>query len=217
MEKENQNKPSVLLLWLLNNKRNSWILLASIVLLTLSLFLILRSSDNYPFISAQKSYQLWVSSNESKHYEDLKKHLKNYSELKQKYQAKVAQILIDKNQQLSDIPNDCLARLEKELPFYGEFAKNSLLISKQEYSKALENSLTLKEKMESEGKGNQTVYKYNLIRIAFLHQLLNHSTDELLVWDQVKQIPKQILPLKEGTISLDEYILARKNELKAKV
>lgn len=121
---------------------------------------------------------------------------------------------------------------------YTDFARNSLLIEEKEYSKALEASNRLKDEMLEDGAWmtddfGGMLFGFNLIRIAFLNQLLGSSDRELEGILEVKKflgwglqanergvmddkIGKALLKhFSDQNVSMIDYFNERELELKA--
>jgi tetratricopeptide (TPR) repeat protein len=113
-------------------------------------------------------------------------------------EAKIAQVYLGAGmvEKAEPIARACLLRLSEESPDHAAFAKASLLIEKEQYQKALEASVALKEEMEkaldsqlwkgSRLEGKSVLYACNLLRIAVLQKQLRNSPGELAAWEEVK-------------------------------
>lgn len=163
-----------------------------------------------------------------------------YPSLQSKYDGLIAQLLLNQNQAKEALPfvKRTLARTGKDhLPFYADYANATLLISQENYSEALKEAQHLKQQMISQAKEKggekefgDTLYLFNLLRIAMLHQQLNHHDEELAAWQEFKQsaiesqsqnyfVQSDLFEqfsdkLKDGQASLLNYIEAREKLLK---
>jgi hypothetical protein len=161
-----------------------------------------------------------------------------------RYDAKIAQVLIAQGNpaEANEFAQRTLARVSDEvLAFYDEFSRITLLIGQEQYKEAIERSLALKTKLletssqleqQKEKKPfNDTLFAYNLLRIASLQQAIGAREEELLAWQEWKQYAglgrkteekklidteafKSIIQrFEENNISLLDYIKAREQIL----
>lgn len=172
----------------------------------------------------------------------LKALISKHPELHATYDGAVAQILLNRGQTEEALPyaNSTLARVKSNnLPFYTDYAQNTLLISQKSYKQALENTLALQQKMKeamatppAERTFGDELFALNLLRIAMLQQEQGDKTTELQTWQEWKQyaglngnrstdlnINQQafrtvIQQLAIGSFSLPDYISHRENILK---
>lgn len=175
---------------------------------------------------------------QEKALEQLTTFTNQYPSLQSKYDGLIAQFLLNRDQVKVALPfaNRTLVRTGKDhLPFYADYAHTSLLISQEKYQDALKEALKLKEQMISQAKGKErefgdTLYFFNLLRIAMLHQQLENKNEELNAWQELKQsaIENQAADyflnadlfekignqLKDGNASLLNYIQVREKLLK---
>ena len=136
------------------------------------------------------------------------------------------------------------ATLEKvkadKLPLYSEFSSTSLLIGEKNYKEALNQALSLQEKMRtvlaSDIAGDKRsfgdeLFAFNLFRIALLQDDLGDKEGELQTWKEWKNYAKletRTLPtlnvnpqafrlliqqLAVGSVSIPDYIAFRENLL----
>ena len=185
------------------------------------------------FFQAAQEYQLFdqqastkeevAASNEA--FQRLQKIVARHPELKAKYDALIAQTLLDKNEgkQAESFAKEAIQRTHKENePFFTLFSETTLLIGVEKYEQALKQSIELKEKLT-----NQTeplLYAFNLLRIAALQQALSLNADELNTWQEWKQFVKKndlitqnlIHHFKDGNASINNYVQARENILRVK-
>lgn len=156
--------------------------------------------------------------------------IKAHPDLNAKYDGLIAQLLINRDQldQAQVFVDRTLARTSGDhLPFYADYAETSLLISKQQYQDALLKALQLKQQMvDSRAADKQaakkefgdTLFAFNLLRIAILEQQVGTPSDELKAWQTLKGSAKEFKLLQdhfaEGKVSLSNYIEAREKVLK---
>lgn len=108
-------------------------------------------------------------------------------------QGSISQILLNNNRYEDSYAfgKESILRSEKENPLNSMFSNVSFLIEKQDYIKALENSLELNDYILSisDLKDSQ-IYFYNLLRISLLHKNLNNHFEE-------KQVIESLLSQKK--------------------
>ncbi|WP_154017811.1 hypothetical protein [Candidatus Protochlamydia phocaeensis] len=158
---------------------------------------------------------------------ELKDIMARHPELHAKYDGALAQtLLIEGNpSEAKPFAQSSFQRTRPDrLEFYQDYAKTSLLIGEGLYSDALAQAKQLKDKMDqqtdSEAFG-QTLYTFNLIRLAMLYQQLNQSQQESEAWaalqNQAEKHLVDVLPVyqlfKTGQTSLNHYIDERKQAL----
>lgn len=170
--------------------------------------------------------------------------MKSHPDLQAKFDAPIAQILInDKNQQAKIFANSAFQRVSKDnIPFYLDFAKITLLISQNQFNEAINESVALNGKMiealnqsENEaslGEFGPFLFAYNLLRTAFLYQYSENPDEEMKIWDQWKSFTSgestSLIPnidrkafftisqlFSDGSVSLDQYIDMRIQKLTA--
>lgn len=164
-------------------------------------------------------------------------------ELHAKYDGLIAQALIDKGDIKGAVPyaDRTLARINTEnVNLYSDYAKTTLVIANQHYEEALKQALALKQQMidnadvsvknPEKKEFGDTLYTYNLLRIALLSQQIGDMGRELSAWEDFKTAASNIetnlyvvnadalnevtLPFQEGKTSLKDYIQAREKILK---
>lgn len=118
---------------------------------------------------------------------EMERALKKTPHLKQVLEAEIAQVFLNigEIEKADQRAAGCIARLNEELPLHAEFARISLLIEQEKFQKALEASVTLKERLEREDFGSH-LQGWNLVRLAFLHKKLQNPSGELAAWEEVK-------------------------------
>ncbi|HEY4254878.1 MAG TPA: hypothetical protein VGM34_00845 [Chlamydiales bacterium] len=151
---------------------------------------------------AKEAFDLWKHSPSDLALEKkMRKALNNTPHLKKALQAEIVQTLLSNgsSEAVEIMGAHCLRQLEKEAPLHAHFAQTSFLIEKRQYQNALEQAVSLKEKIESakETDRRAILYTYNLLRIAFLQKQLANQSGELAAWEEIKS-------LLEGTGSRSE-------------
>lgn len=155
----------------------------------------------------------------------LREIVNEYPELQAKYDGLIAQLLLVHG--LSDEAEPYAERTqlrtdETQSPAFKEFSDITLLIAKGDHEEALQQSLTLKEKLLT-GDEPPLLLPYTMIRIAMLYQGTGQKDLESLAWDEWKQYasgdsmqkpdPAAIKTIStlfsEGDFTLDRYIETR--------
>ena len=111
--------------------------------------------------------------------------------------------------------------------FYENYAKTSLLICENNYEKALQGSMNLHDKLvNSTLNDHQTLFAFNLLRIALLYQKMGLKKEELETWETLKKYSNDNVntfsnafhPLfdvfQDKQVSLSDYIRHREKLLK---
>lgn len=175
----------------------------------------------------------------------LKAIIGKHPELKAKYNLQIAQILIaqgnfDKSNEFLTSSNSKGKYTEPSLTFYEDYSQATLFIDQGKDQEALKKALSLKEsllnqtieaqKSDTPKTFGDTLFAYNLLRIAILQQKLGYKKEELNTWkewisyssldksNQTKLFNPQafkeiITQLEEKNISLAAYIKAREEKL----
>lgn len=152
-----------------------------------------------------------------------------HPELHAKYDGLIAQTLIERGQIETALPfaTSAIQRTQSEnSPYYSDFTATTLLIGQKKYEEALQRANTLHNELKNQSKqtkiGN-ALFAFNLLRIAGLQQQLGLKTEELLTWEEWQTLmnrsplfAQQVEHLKEGKVSLMNYIETRIKQLKAK-
>ncbi len=160
-------------------------------------------------------------------YASLKEIIRNVPALQKKYEAAIAQKLIntDKLGEALVMANHSLSRVKDEVPFHATYAMTSLLIEQGSFQKALENAVALKEQMGpsflKENKGGSLLYVHNLMRIACLQQELRNRPGEKAAWEELEDCLRTESRLaqvfkdsfSEKQVNLTQYIAERKKAL----
>ena len=135
--------------------------------------------------------------------EDLSYYLKRYPELVGKYGAEMKQKKIASGKSvISDM---------KDGSFFAAYAKTTEVIVSKKYRLALEEALTLKEKMQPTEEHGNTLAAFNLFRIASLCRELGEVEGEKRALQELKDTGKvSLLPhIQDKEVSLIDYINER--------
>lgn len=171
----------------------------------------------------------------------LKKIIDSNPELHAKYDALIAQTLINRDEAGDAMPfaNPAIKRTEAEnSPYYADYSQTTLLISDGKYDEALKKALALDKQMRDALAQNKTpaerqfgdmLFAFNVLRIGTLQRQLNLKADELKTWQDWKQFlqgtqypamakafQQQRIIYSEGKTSLSDYIDMREKALKDK-
>lgn len=185
-----------------------------------------------PYFKADIEYETFVKNSnplvEQESLNGLFSILEKIPSLHGKYDAGIAQTLLNRDQVIQALPyaNGTLARTEQnQLPDYASFARTTLLIGEKKYDEALQSALGLKTTLETGTAENrqaqQSLYLMNLLRIASLYEEKGAVKEEINAWQQFKAA-RTLFPqafdlltgqLQEGQISLMQYIEAREKVL----
>ena len=218
--------------WISNNKQFIlWSLAGLFAVLIIAARVLMHSNSNAEsdYFKAQIDFNEFQqaaadSSNkfaDSNSLKDLETILNRYPELHAKYDAAIAQTLIIENE-ISKAEPFAKATFQRtkddSIKNYHEYAATSLLIGTQEYQKALTNTLQLQEVLQNEVQKGQenTLYLFNLIRLAMLHQQLDNKQEEAKIWSELQQLASQphvinLLNLfTQGNATFNQYIQKRK-------
>lgn len=156
-----------------------------------------RAHDN--FQAFQKPLASADSTNQTETLAKLTQILQQQPSLQAKYDASIAQILIDRNETTQALPfaESTFQRVGKDnLPLYIDYSEITLLIGQNHYSEAIKRSIALKEKMlKLLSSNNQLVeqgfgeflYAFNLLRIAFLQRYAGTPEQEMKSWHEWKE------------------------------
>lgn len=125
--------------------------------------------------------------------------LKKYPELLPKYEGGLAQtLLLRGNLTLAAAyAQGIIKRTEVDhLELFNQYSKTSLLIGAEKWDDALKQAQELKAQLEKTPTSNidgrefaQTLYLFNLIRIAMLQQTLKQTGEEMKTWQAFKEAP----------------------------
>lgn len=157
--------------------------------------------------------------------EELDALMKRHPELKPKYEGSLAQTLLISGQAAQAVPyaEDIFNRTKPDhLKLYQDYSKTSLLIAQGKDGEALTQALLLKKTIDEDANqtSDSTLYIFNLIRLAMLHQQLGQKEEELKMWEQIQKLSPESESLAFtnhafmiGQASLAQYIGERKKSL----
>jgi hypothetical protein len=237
-------------------KKQSWDWMTRHLPMVGSLFLIafvglfafshwVKGDSQVDFLAAEIAYRHW----EGQKGEDLaklEKIIKNHPELHAKYDASIAQKLLNTSESglARGYGQATLKRIGDFSSYYTDFSEGSLLIAESHLTDALQRAKRLKEELQNDEvfwkKRSQFVrhgcilYAYNLLRIAMLEKAAGTPEGELAAWREFKENagwleaepnvktydPEAYLLIQENfksqEISLIDYIRHRENTLISK-
>jgi len=184
-----------------------------------------RSRESHSFtdyMRADRVYHHFMQadlSEEPEAFEQLERLMARYPDLKQKYEGKVAQVLIAKDRPEMARPyiDQMIKRSEQEgFPTFLDYTKTTLLITEGEYDDAYQQALALQPQLQEEDQ----LYAFNLLRLAILERQLGLLKPELEHWEQIlaaadnnDAIKEMLTHVQEGQVSLNTYIQDRVSEL----
>lgn len=168
----------------------------------------------------------------------------SYPELHSRYDGLIAQLLITQGDSAGARPyaDRTFSRTaQNKLPYYSDFSHTTLLIANDQHQQALEKAIALKDLLIEHAAQNKadpqilnfgdSLFAYNLLRIAMLKKELGSPEEELQAWKEWKQYariddqsppndfiaPEAFIALNnqvgEDNFSLLQYIEAREKEL----
>lgn len=176
------------------------------------------------------------SPTEQKALNELSKLIAKQPDLGTKYDAPLAQLLIDRSdfKQAKPYAEAALDRVSKDqIPFFVDYAQITLLIASNHFEEAIKQSIALKEEMlkksehwnksANEPSLSELLFAFNLLRIPFLQQRIGAVADEKQSWNEWKSYfnsGSNLLPpgynvkalytaaqlFTEGSVTLDNYI-----------
>ena len=119
---------------------------------------------------------------------DLAKLLKKHPELKPVFAYHLEQsYVLEGNLRLAKIQaEDSLKRLSFINPIYQDYARVSLLMEEEKFEEALSKSILINEALDKAYFPN--LYGLNLVRIAFLENLLKKPDVSIKKWEEVKSL-----------------------------
>jgi len=152
-----------------------------------------------------------------------------HDELHARYDGELAQSLLSHNRShvAEGYAHSIAERIGQRYDFAAQFTKGTFLISEREYLEALRESIALKLALENEQREDlQTLYAYNLLRIAMLQQEAGTEEGELAAWEELRHNLPQDLEggartgyyhlvqnFRKGNVSLIDYINERVDSL----
>lgn len=168
----------------------------------LLIFSFLTAPGPEAYASAEKAVAKWEESQDEKAYIEMRKALKKVPSLEKKYAPILAQKLFQRNR-LSDaleLAHQSLKEIEEDAPFHAAYGETSLLIEQGALQDALEQAVSLKEKMihqcdfeqnmGDQPAGGQLLFAHNLLRIACLQKELNNKPGEKAAWEELENFLK---------------------------
>jgi hypothetical protein len=179
-----------LLLQLRNVKKSTWALsVLTVVALSFSIHRMAGGGSNpTDYFTADALFDKWRSAeNAETALVSIEKLLNDHKELHGKYDAKIAQHLlsIGRAGTAESYASSVIKRNQTLDPCFLQFGKTSLLVAKEDYSLALEESKRLSEVLEQSS--SSLLRTCNLVRIAFLEGKVGTPQAELKAWDSVLQ------------------------------
>lgn len=183
-------------------------------------------------IAARNSFEHWSANPTDKKLEkQMRQALRKIPGLERSQEGDIVQRLIAEgaSKEVKWNAVQCIERLRKGAPLHATFAEGTLLIEEQNFQRALEISVGLKEQMDRKReqllKEGSALYACNLLRIAFLQKQLKNEAGELAAWEEIKSL-KQEAPssgvarflesnFKQQAFSLNEFISQREQSLES--
>lgn len=148
--------------------------------------------------------------------------LERHPELHAKYDGSIAQTLLIANQPAQAAPyaEGVFKRTSQDpVSFYRSYGETSLAIEEGRYGDAYQQALSLKDLLSQTPTGHETLYLFNLVRLAFLQQQLHLQQEELQTWNELQNTdrPTSLMAVyklfSQGQASLAHYIDERKKIL----
>jgi hypothetical protein len=182
--------------WLFKNKQTILYAIAALFIAIIFLFRFVSartlSAEGDYFQAQNDMTQLQTNSLQASEVDlsRLEAILKRHPELQAKYDGLIAQsLLIDQEvQKAVPFAERTFQRLKNDpVGFYENYANTSLLIGEGQYEQAISQAQQLKGQMDqATEQAGSTLYVFNLIRIAMLHQQLNQVDQERLAWEALQ-------------------------------
>ncbi len=142
-------------------------------------------------------------------------------DLKQLYEAKVAQALIGKDQTASAgiAIDNSLKRLDTDsLSLYHSYTETTLLIANDDYEAAYNRAKDLHHLMTEsfETPEDEALFAFNLLRLATLQQQLGLHSQQRKSWEQIlsyaendNAVQTMLRHIRDGRVTLESYIQSR--------
>lgn len=191
--------------WISHNaKQLFYIFLGLIALALIAAKLINRSGNGAgDYTAAETAYTKFLQDTDPKAREEaleqLSALLKKHPELLPKYEGGLAQtLLLRGNLPLAaTYAQGIFKRTETDhLELFNQYSQTSLLIGEKKWDASLKQAQALKAQMEKSPiqdaevrEFRQTLYLFNLIRIALLQQALGQTAQEIKTWTAFKEAP----------------------------
>lgn len=217
-----EENPTVL--WITENGKTLFFTFLGVLAISVAIYKLAfagAEKNEYAFITAENDYQLYINKGQPETLQKLNVLITDHPELHAKYDALIAQNLINQGNTEHALPYAAPSikrTVAENSPFYSTYSKTSLLIGERKYEEALPEALSLKTHMENDANGNygDILYGLNLIRIGMLQKELGLLQDEALLWKEWKKYAilnkdapefKRLMNyFQEGKISLINYI-----------
>lgn len=157
-----------------------------------------KSGSSGDYLVAEKTFNEW-SGDRSEKLIQLQKILKKHPELHAKYDGRIAQKLLLSSQEglAASFSKATQKRIGELSPYYTQFSNCSLLMGEKKFEEALTLSQSLKQSLHQDElfwktkseivKHGAVLYGYNLLRIAFLQQMLGNTQEELAAWKEFQR------------------------------
>ena len=160
---------------------------------------------------------------------ELRDIVQRHPELHSKYDGAITQFLITAKINKGIMPFFSSGISKNALPFYNDYTKASLSIAEGKHQEALDTAIELKKSMRpnpsipQQEKLGETLYAYNLLRIATLQRTLDNPEAEHIAWEELQRLATwndtdsaywEILNnFREEGVSLIDYIEMRQRQL----
>lgn len=174
--------------YLENNQKVVGYCVGAFLVCIFAIFYASQEKDLKTDIQAKEAFDVWKKTPQDELLtQEMQRTLQKAPNLRRALEAEIAQIFLSDGQALNAglMAEECLERLDAESPLHAEFARISLFIEQKEYQKALEASVTLKERLDLSER-QPSLCGWNLLRIAFLHKQLQNNSGERASWEEVK-------------------------------
>jgi hypothetical protein len=219
-------REKVLQYYLFNRNRVHTYLCVSLGIIILGIAYLTSGPTDAEANAAKKLFAEWKESpSDTTLQKNMERAVHKIPGLEKGVEAQKAQVLLSTGriEAAESMARECIERLRKESPTHAAFAENSLLIENEQFQKALENAVALKEQLEKASEASSAIYASNLVRIAFLQDKVGNAPGELSAWEEVKTLLEteesskgaQFLTenFQEQAFSLNNYISQRERIL----
>lgn len=238
--------------WLAAHGKNIIYILGALIILLIAFYSFgssQKAKQEQDYIQAAQDVALFVNAKTPQEtaaateaYQRLNDIMTRHPELHAAYDGIIAQTLLNRSliTEAKPIALSTLKRISSDdLPFYGDFARTTLLISEQKDQEALASAQSLQKQMidaintlpVAQRSFGEELFAMNLFRIGMLQQKLGDNAAELQTWqewkqyaalDSAKTLPAKvdarafravIQQLAIGTLSIPDYIAYREKAL----
>lgn len=233
VKKESQPEHSKVENFLINHGKTALIsIVVLIVIITSICYAIFKqkASSEQDYLAAQRYYQKFVAasaSDENQYLSDLQKIIDKHPELAPKYNALIAQNLLiyQQPQEAQKYLNENKAYIsEEEQTPYHSYAETSILMSENNNQEALTKAMQINDQLANNPNPQyyNSLFAFNLLRIALLNQVLDNKDAELQTWSTIKQylsseketaFQQMKAVFSKNNVSLDDYIAQREKIL----